>query len=130
MRKCDVEDCNRKHHAKGLCREHYNNSNPAIERRLGAHSRTYHIWYSMKHRCTNPRSQHFAYYGGRGIKVCARWLADKGFANFLSDMGYAPEGLTLDRIDNSRGYSPDNCRWVGWKVQALNRRPRSCRRIV
>lgn len=59
-------------------------------------------------------------YGGRGISVCDRWVGRDGFDNFLSDMGEQPDGLTLDRIDNDKGYSKENCRWVDRKVQNRN----------
>lgn len=67
----------------------------------------YRTWRSMRDRCENPRHKSYAEYGGRGIRVCERWLK---FENFLADMGERPIGKTLDRIDNSRGYEPGNCR--------------------
>lgn len=80
----------------------------------------YWTWADMINRCTNPTHHHWAGYGGRGITVCERW---RTFANFLADMGERPEGMTLDRIDNDRGYEPGNCRWTDWSTQAKNRRP-------
>lgn len=80
-------------------------------------------WKAMLERCLNVNGPNFKNYGGRGICVCDRWLV---FENFRDDMGadYA-EGLTLDRIDNSKGYVPDNCRWTDRREQSRNRRKSS-----
>ena len=73
----------------------------------------------MKARCTNPKTQQWKDYGGRGIIFAPQW--DR-FDAFLADMGECPVGLTLDRIDNDKGYGPDNCRWTNYKTQFRNRR--------
>jgi len=74
----------------------------------------------MKTRCYNPNNKRFAAYAGRGIAVCDRWR--NSFENFLADMGEKPLGLTLERINNEQGYSPDNCKWATYSEQNRNRR--------
>ena len=73
----------------------------------------------MKQRALNPNDINAKHYSERGITVCKRWLK---FENFLADMGERPVGTSLDRIDNNKGYSPSNCRWVPQKEQMRNRR--------
>jgi hypothetical protein len=84
---------------------------------------TFHSWNHMKARCTNPNNPAYKDYGGRGITVCHRWLAS--FENFYADMGDCPPGKSIERIDNSKGYWPGNCKWGTKKEQSLNRRPKS-----
>jgi len=145
---CSVDECERATHCKGFCKKHYTrllrHGSPLIVKKTGlplgaghtsnpfpkghrystrhgyTGTSTHNIWLSMVARCSNPRSKDWPNYGGRGITVCKRWLT---FENFLADMGERPEGLSIDRIDNERGYEAGNCRWASRSEQGQNRRP-------
>jgi len=83
-------------------------------------SRIYHIYQNMKSRCNNPKKDNYHHYGGRGVTVCKEW---NQFVQFFKDMGPSySEQLQLDRIDNNKGYSKENCRWVTPKQNSNNRK--------
>lgn len=89
----------------------------------GEIERVYRIWNGMKQRCNNTNNDHYNDYGGRGIRICDEWLNDyEIFKQWALSNGYSDE-LSIDRIDNDKGYCPDNCRWTTSKVQRWNQRP-------
>lgn len=83
---------------------------------------TWRSWRKMIERCYYPYEKAYHQYGGRGIKVCKRWWV---FENFEADMGPRPEGMTLDRKDSNKGYSPENCQWASKGIQGENTRLRT-----
>jgi hypothetical protein len=85
----------------------------------GENQRTYKIWQGMMDRCYNTRSSSYSLYGGRGIKVCERW---HDVRNFFLDMGLAPLGHSVERIDPNGDYGPLNCKWIPRSEQSANRR--------
>lgn len=95
--------------------------------RVGHRTKTFDRWKGMRARCRDPKHKSYVNYGGRGISVCERW---SDFRNFVADMGEAPEGMLLDRINNDGNYEPGNCRWVDPKQSANNRRPWTRRKAV
>jgi hypothetical protein len=102
LRKTSSDHCKKKFTTHGLSSE-----------------RTFIVWMGMKNRCGNKSNPNYHRYGGRGIKVCDRWL--ERFENFIEDMGIKPMNRSLDRIDNNKGYSKENCRWATIEQQAHNK---------
>ena len=102
-----------------LQRERTSKANTIHGKRI---TRLYRIWVCMKNRCYQQSYHAFKHYGGRGITVCGEWLNDfQAFYEWSMANGYK-ENLTIDRIDNDKGYSPSNCRWVTMKEQNKNKR--------
>lgn len=88
--------------------------------RKNANEQLYICWKNMRQRCNNKNNNCYKYYGEKGIKVCDEWNEYLVFEDWAINNGFE-KGLTIDRIDNSKGYSPQNCRWVDKKTQANNK---------
>lgn len=83
-------------------------------------TKEYITWSNIKARCTNHNSNGYKNYGKRGITVCKKWI--NSFENFYKDMGNCPEGFSIERVENNKGYFKENCIWASSKTQAMNRR--------
>lgn len=135
---CKVNGCNKKAVGRGLCSKHYqrfmhHGSTEPMEVHDGLRTKypdEYRSWYAMVRRCTKQNQPSYNKYGAKGINICERWLGGYGFRNFLEDMGEKPKhgntkgGMpiySLDRVDASKGYYKENCRWATWYEQAANR---------
>ena len=134
---CKAEGCNKtgrlnpktgtRYFTVGFCRTHYNrfkkHGDPFAKPFGYSKHPLYSTYNGMKGRCLNQKDDHFHWYGGRGIKVCDRWLGINGFPNFVADMGAKPTSKhTLDRINNNGNYEPSNCRWATAHQQNANTR--------
>lgn len=108
---CSVGECDRQARSVRMCNAHYQKQYTSPER---------HSYNSMRGRCQNPNRKDYQSYGACGIAIAERWLGEGGFERFLIDMGHRPKGTTLDRIDGSLGYSPENCRWSTYFEQQVN----------
>ena len=127
---CKIKGCRRTDvKAHGLCLMHYTRfrrtGNPCLCKKYRRHGMkgtpTHNSWAAMKQRCYYKKHCQYKDYGGRGVKVCDRWLGVEGFSHFLEDMGPRPDGYSLDRIDPDGDYCPENCRWADKYTQAGNR---------
>jgi hypothetical protein len=100
--------------------KHHHNGNPK-HGLYREHKDLFNLWQTMKSRCENKNRDNYERYGARGISVCEEWQEAKNFVGWALVNGYQ-HGLQLDRIDNNKGYSPDNCRFVTAKENNRNRR--------
>ena len=128
--KCEVNGCEEEVYSQDFCIKHYDKwwkyGDPLAGKEHHGMFKTkeWQSWMDMKNRCYNSNSTHYKNYGGRGIKVCERWLDERmGFPNFLADMGKKPSlQHTLERCDNDGNYEPGNCKWATRIEQNRNTR--------
>ena len=142
MNYCSINECDNKLHATGYCRNHYylfrkyGDPRTRVRAEMGSvkGDPLYKILMHIHARCLDKNNKQYNSYGGRGILLCDRWnrsiLGYKAFENFKKDVGKRPAGYmksgkplyTLDRVDNNKGYSPDNVRWATYNQQNTNTR--------
>lgn len=101
----------------------YQKEKASISNKKHGHTRTslHNRWKAIKQRCLNPNNPRYSDYGKRGITLCEEWYSYENFEKWSLENGYE-EGLSLDRIDNEKGYEPSNCRWSNDIVQNRNKR--------
>lgn len=118
--KCRCE-CGSIHYALGaeLSRNRIKSCGCSQVKHGKAHTKTWRIWVQMRQRCDNANDKNYMHYGGRGIDYAATW---QDFTIFLADMGDCPNGMSLERIDNNKGYSKENCKWTTSFEQTRNKR--------
>lgn len=121
---CSIDGCDEPAKSKGMCQSHYDNmrrnGDPLYQKVNIREIPEYGVWDAMIQRCTNRNNSNYHRYGGRGIEVCERWRSS--FVLFYEDMGKRPfEGAELDRKNNSKGYTKDNCRWTTRPRNVQNR---------
>jgi hypothetical protein len=127
---CSIRLCDTNARTKGWCDKHYqrwkhHGSPNAQVKSFKAHGKSgepeYKLWVAIKQRCYNPKARYYHNYGGKGITMCDRWLND--YETFINDIGQRPyKDASIDRIDGSKGYTPENCRWVDRTIQSINQR--------
>lgn len=134
MKYCTIDECEKPVHGKGLCYKHYSRFRRRghfVAQSYTSHGETrkqniseYVSYQSMRRRCLDKNFRAYSRYGGRGIKICDRWL--ESFSSFLEDMGNKPgPQYSLDRINTNGDYEATNCRWASYHQQNINRRNNS-----